>query len=249
MKRYFHAFLMTQSMFCAIPFPSKVWDEKARPLMLLFLPIVGLEIGLIWYLLGLLCRNFELPGMITGLILFAFPYLVTGFMHLDGFMDVTDAVRSWRDLEKRQQILKDSHVGAFSVIGLVFVLIAGFVLMSSIKQEVDLRILILVPTVSRCGSALAVTMLRPMTSSQYAGTFREDIPKSHPWILSVMLIAAVTAGFILCNRYGLVLLGGMIGYIVALRRGFGNLGGMNGDIAGYALVISELCSMAVMALL
>ena len=50
MKRIFTGFAMCQSMFCAIPFPGTLWDEEARDHMLLFLPLVGLEIGLIWYL-------------------------------------------------------------------------------------------------------------------------------------------------------------------------------------------------------
>mgnify|MGYP003392776405 FL=1 len=52
-----------------------------------------------------------------------YPYLVTGFLHLDGFMDVTDAVKSWRDLERRREILKDSHVGSFAVINLVLLVV------------------------------------------------------------------------------------------------------------------------------
>ena len=52
MKRYFHAFVMCQSMFCAIPCPIQIWDEDAKDKMLLFLPIVGLEIGAIWVLLA-----------------------------------------------------------------------------------------------------------------------------------------------------------------------------------------------------
>ena len=54
MKSYFHAFAMCQSMFCAIPFPGNLWDEKARDKMLLFLPLVGLEMGAIWAALALL---------------------------------------------------------------------------------------------------------------------------------------------------------------------------------------------------
>ena len=48
MKVYLQAFAMCQSMFCAIPSPFRVWEEKARDKMLLFLPLVGLEMGLIW---------------------------------------------------------------------------------------------------------------------------------------------------------------------------------------------------------
>ena len=53
MKTYLNAFFMCQSMFCAIPAPQ-IWDEKAKDKMLLFLPVVGLELGVIWYLLSLL---------------------------------------------------------------------------------------------------------------------------------------------------------------------------------------------------
>ena len=49
--------------------------------------------------------------------------LVTGGIHLDGFMDTTDARSSYGDREKKLAILKDSHVGAFAVIGCSFYLI------------------------------------------------------------------------------------------------------------------------------
>lgn len=110
MKTYLCAFAMCQSMFCAIPFPGRLWDEKARGKMLLFLPVVGLEIGFVWAALAWAVRFLKLPALVGGLALCAYPFLLTGFIHLDGFMDVTDAVKSWRDLEKRRAILKDSHV-------------------------------------------------------------------------------------------------------------------------------------------
>ena len=119
MKRLIHAFWMCQSMFCAIPCPCKTWDEDARYALLWCLPLVGLEIGFIWWISGLLCLFFGLHQLIVGLVLCAVPYFATGFLHLDGFMDVTDAVGSCRDLARRREILKDSHVGSFAVIGCV----------------------------------------------------------------------------------------------------------------------------------
>ena len=126
MKKMFNAFVMTQSMFCSLPFPCKRWDEEARPYMLLFLPVIGLEVGLMWLLAHFALQYFELPKMVYGLIMCAVPYLVSGFIHLDGFLDVTDAISSWRPLEKRRAILKDSQVGAFAVIWCVFLMLAGF---------------------------------------------------------------------------------------------------------------------------
>lgn len=246
MKRILHAFFMCQSMFCAIPCPCRVWDEEARPLMLPMLPLVGLEIGALWWLLGWLTGSLNLPVLIRGLILALWPYLATGFLHLDGYMDVTDAVKSCRDLARRREILKDSHVGSFAVIGLCMLMLAQFVVFASIPCGKNCGILLLIPAVSRCGSALAVTALPSMSTSQYAA---QSKPVSHLIVLSAMLCLFVVLGFTLWGRMGFALIGCMAGYGLALRRGYRNLEGMNGDIAGYALTVSELCGGAVFALL
>ena len=245
MKTYLHAFLMCQSMFCSIPAPQ-IWDEKAKDKMLLFLPIVGLEIGAIWALLAWACRLLNQPALITGLILCAYPYIITGFIHLDGYMDVTDAVKSWRDLERRREILKDSHVGSFAVIGIVLLVLAQFAVFAAAPTDVNFLILIFVPAVSRCCSALAVTGLKPMSTSQYAD---QKKPVSHLVIVSMMLCLFLVAGFLLCGKYGFSLIGGFAGYGLALLRAYKSLDGMNGDISGYALTIGELCAVAVYALI
>ena len=246
MKTYFHAFAMCQSMFCAIPFPGNLWDEEARDKMLLFLPLVGLEMGALWAALAWLCNLLQLPVLVKGLILAVYPYLAAGFIHLDGYMDVTDAVKSCRSLERRREILKDSHVGAFAVIGIALLLLAQFAFLASVGEGADYRVLLFVPAVSRCGSSLAVTMLKPMHTSQYAA---QKKPKSHVVALTAMTALFLVAGFLLCGRYGFVLLGGLAGYGLALRKAYKSLEGMNGDISGYALTISELCAVAVLAVL
>ena len=237
---------MCRSMFCAIPCFWRVWDEKARDKMLLFLPVVGLEIGAIWALLAWLCRYLALPALVQGAVLGAYPFVVTGFIHLDGFMDVTDAVRSCRDLARRREILKDSHVGSFAVIGIVLLALCQTALFASARAAASLRTLVLLPAVSRCGSALAVTVLRPMSTSQYAA---QKKPKSHIIILCAQLAVYLAAGFLAGWKTGLALCGCLAGYALALRKAFRSLDGMNGDISGYALTFSELCGAAVWALI
>lgn len=246
MKQLLHAFAMCQSMFCAIPCPWHIWDEEARDKMLMFLPFVGLEIGAIWAGLAYLARLIGLPALVTGVILCACPFVLSGFIHLDGFLDVTDAVRSCRDLQRRREILKDPHVGSFAVIGCVLLMLAQFALFASAPDDADLRILILIPAVSRCCSVLAVSTLRPMHTSQYAARKKS---KAHICIMAVMLCAVVAAGFLLCGKYGFALLGCLLGYGLALCRGYRSLDGMNGDISGYALTVGELWAVAVFALL
>lgn len=244
MKIYLHAFAMCQSMFCAIPCPWQVWDEKARDKMLLFLPLVGLEIGALWALFAWGCGFLGVPGPVRALVLAAFPYLATGCIHLDGFMDVTDAVKSCRSPERRREILKDSHVGSFAVIYLALVLLAQFALFQA--GEGPVWLLTLIPGVSRCCSALAVEALPPMSTSQYA---QREKRKAHIALILAMLLALVGAGFLLFGKYGFALVGCLAGYGLALRRGYRSLGGMNGDIAGYSLTLGELAAVAVWALL
>ena len=245
MKTYLNAFFMCQSMFCAIPAPQ-IWDEKAKDRMLLFLPIVGLEIGIIWAGLAWLCHWLEVPKLISALVLSAWPWMGTGFLHLDGYMDVTDAVKSYRSLQRRREILKDSHVGSFAVIGIVLLILAQFASFASVPDGCDLRVLSFVPAVSRCCSALAVTGLKPMSTSQYANREKQT---SHLIVTALLLCVFVAAGFLLCGKYGFALLGCLAGYGLALRRGYRSLEGMNGDISGYALTLGELCAVAVYALL
>ena len=237
---------MCRSMFCAIPCLSRVWDEEARNKMLLFLPVVGLEIGAIWALLAWLCRYLALPALVQGVVLGAYPFLVTGFIHLDGFMDVTDAVRSCRDLARRREILKDSHVGSFAVIGIVLLALCQTALFASAKETASLWTLFLLPAVSRCGSALAVTALRPMSTSQYAA---QKQPGSHIAVLCVQFAVYLAAGFLAGWKTGLALTGCLAGYALALRKAYRSLDGMNGDISGYALTLSELCGAAVWTLI
>ena len=243
MKLWLYALGMCQSMFCALPFPWHGWEEKARDRMLLCLPLIGLEIGLIWWGLVWVCDWFALPQALRALVLCAAPWLLTGFLHLDGFMDVTDAVRSYRSLERRREILKDSHVGSFAVIGVVLALLGQFAASVSLYPGMRMEVLVLIPVVSRCCSVLAIQLLPPMETSQYAK--REP----HVVLPLVMLASAIGFGFRLRTKFGLTLLACLLGFALALVRAFRSLRGMNGDISGYCLTIGELTALAALAIL
>ena len=247
MKKYKIAFQMTQSMFCSLPFYGKEWDETCRPYMLIFLPMIGLEIGCLWVLIDWLTQYFAIPTLIRGLILCGWPYVVTGFLHLDGFMDVVDAVCSWRPLERRREILKDSHVGSFAVVWCAFLLLAGLSAFSSMPGHAEMGVLLFVPVVSRCCSALAVMKLKTMNTSQYANT--TNYPKWHAWALVLVLIVSITISGVLWGIAFLALLGALAGYAIALRKSYRSLDGMNGDISGFCICISELCAVLVMVFL
>lgn len=91
MKRWFTGFMMSWGMFLAIPCPCRIWNEKARPHMVACLPLTGGVVGLVWAALAWLLQRLGCPAPLRAVLLAAAPWLVTGFLHLDGYMDVCDA--------------------------------------------------------------------------------------------------------------------------------------------------------------
>lgn len=115
----FKSIIIAFSMYSRIPMPMFTWNEKDMEHVITFLPLVGAVIGGICYAAVRLSILFELPCMVITLILTLVPIFVTGGFHLDGFMDVQDAIKSYQSKEKKLEIMKDPHIGAFAIISLV----------------------------------------------------------------------------------------------------------------------------------
>ena len=241
MKDWIYGFFMAWGMFLALPCPLKIWNERARSKMVCCLPLVGLVVGGVWVLAAYAGRF--LPPPVGGLLIAAAPWLVTGFLHLDGFMDVCDAVLSRRDLPRRQEILKDSHCGAFAVIGMVL-LALGQWSVAMARPDVPLLPLLAVPVASRACAALAVLTLRPMQTSQYAA-MRE---KKRPYVVFAAVVMAAVAVVPLALWGSLAPLAAALGYWLAVWYADRQLGGMSGDVSGFSLTLGELCGLAVLTL-
>lgn len=171
MKTQITAFFMAWGMFLSIPCPCKIWDEKARPWQLVYLPVAGLLVGALWALAAYALGSFDRLPALRAAVLAALPFLLTGFLHLDGFMDCCDAILSRRDLPTRQKILKDSHVGSFAVVCTIFLMLAAFAAFWDFDAKEGWQGLLLLPVFSRFASSFCVFACRPMQTSQYASGF------------------------------------------------------------------------------
>ena len=240
MSEWIYGFFMAWGMFLAIPCPKKIWSESARRRMLACLPLVGLIAGGVWALCAWL--GGFLPRPIGALLCAAAPWLVTGFMHLDGFMDVCDAVMSRRDMETRQRILKDSHCGAFAVICMVLLAMAQWSAFLSM-EDVPLLPLALIPVASRAAAAVAVLSLRPMSTSQYSAMVRGGAPV---FVAAAVLAAACAVPAVLWGSFAP--LAAATVYALAAWYGVKQLGGMSGDVSGFALTLAELGGAAALIL-
>lgn len=240
MSNWIYGFFMAWGMFLTVPCPKKIWNESAREQMLVCLPLTGLIVGAVWAGLSLLSPH--LPAPLAALLLAAAPWLTTGFLHLDGFMDVCDAILSCRDLAGRQAILKDSHCGAFAVICLVLLVLCQWAAFLSCPSPAW-PALLLTPAAVRACAGLAVLILRPMSTSQYRAV------KAHPW--AVAALAGILAALLLSSLLGFRTLapaGACCVYWLTARGAFRQLDGMSGDISGFALVLGELIGSLILCL-
>jgi len=242
---------MSLGMFCAIPLPTYIWDEKLAKLMVATFPLVGTIIGLIWWLTSWVFIAFDLPLMMVASILTVMPFLVAGFIHLDGYMDTSDALLSRRSLEDSLIILKDPRVGAFAVIMLVILLLLQFGAMYTIAQNGRyLALLVVICVLSRSCSSLGIFTLQHMSGSNYTAMLGKDIGIGCKlFVVSIVLVAIVIA-VIYAGIVGLLIaLATVIGYSLAMRVVYKAFKGVSGDLLGYCLVIGELCGLMALALL
>ena len=107
------------SMFSRIPMPHFKWEDDDMSHCLTFFPWVGTVIGLLTCVAGHFYYEFVLPFWAMAALILLIPIWVTGGFHLDGYMDVKDALSSYADREKKQEILKDPNVGSFAIIGII----------------------------------------------------------------------------------------------------------------------------------
>ena len=243
MKKLWTAFYMSLKMFSALPLPQGRWEEDLRKHSTACLPLVGLALGGLWWGLAVLARRL-LPAALAGALIAALPFLLTGFIHLDGFMDTSDAMLSWRDREARLRILKDVHVGAFAVIALALLLLFQFAACLSLERLFPLMLL---PVLSRSGSALCVLLLKPLGHSEYATA--ANVPRGFALAVGAeALLALIALGAF--GGWSALLAGAaaIAGYGLSMRWCVRTLGGVSGDLCGFALTVSEFCGLIALSI-
>lgn len=94
-------------------------ERKKYEIRNVLFPLVGTVIGGLMLLVRFLCGRFGFSTSVYAVVMTALPVLVSGGIHTDGFIDTVDALSSYGDKEKKLEILKDPHTGAFAIIGAI----------------------------------------------------------------------------------------------------------------------------------
>ncbi|MDO4383919.1 MAG: adenosylcobinamide-GDP ribazoletransferase, partial [Eubacteriales bacterium] len=217
------------------------WATEDMKYHLIFFPWIGAVIGLIeygWYRFGIYGGIGQICDL---LVMLAIPILVTGGFHLDGLMDTEDALSSWRSREQRLEILKDPHIGAFSVIRLVAYGLVFAAALSELNGPVR------IPWMgtfflARCLSGFAVVTF-PSAKRQGILATEAETAGRRPVQIGLLVESILICGLMIywMPKGGiLVTLAGIISLAAYYRQSLRKFGGITGDLAGWFLCRTEL---------
>lgn len=263
MRSVFRSFVIAFGTYSKIPMPHFEWKEEDMRYALCFFPFVGAVIGgLLWGFVWL-AQRLGVGDICTCLVGSVIPLLVTGGIHLDGFMDVCDARHSYGDRERKLEILKDTHIGAFAVIQ-TFVCAAFYV--GAVSELVNAKEGLTVRAeqgewtalaVFCCGfilartlSGLSLVFLRPARENGMLVAFAKAADRRV--VQGILLLElGVTVGLMLGmgGRYGaMAVFAAILGFVYYAYMSKKEFGGITGDLAGFFVVVCESNMAVVLAL-
>lgn len=232
-------------MYSHIPIPSFQWDDKSRKYALCFFPLVGAVIGSAEYLWFYLAALLEAPVLIGTSVATAIPFLITGGIHMDGFCDTVDALSSQASMEKKLEILKDPHAGAFAIIFAALYILLYFAGWSAVSSMKVLEAVCIGFVLSRALSGLAAVTFKGARKEGMLQSFA-DITAKRPAIITMFFYIAICAAALiyLCGWLGLLIL--CVNELVFLYyrlTAYKKFGGITGDLAGWFLQMAELATI------
>ena len=237
------SFFIAVSMYSKIPVPQFEWKEEDMKYIFCFFPWIGAVIGICIYFWNILCDYCHIGILCRTAADAAIPLFFTGGFHVDGFMDTMDALHSYSPKERKLEILKDSHIGAFAVIMLAVYGMVYLGAFSEIESSEMLKIVCSSFFLSRCLcgiSAVSFPLARKDGSlTLFADSSRKKIVKGALYLQSAVCIGLMVFW---SPQGGLaVAAAAMAALIYYYYRSKKEFGGITGDTAGYFVLICEVC--------
>ncbi len=230
------------------PTPEEVGHSLA------YFPVVGIIIGLILAGLNWLLGLFLPSAVVAGLVL-VFMVVISGALHLDGFADTCDGIAGHRTAEERLQVMHDSRVGAFAVIGVSLLLLIKYVSLVSVPKDLLTVTLVLMPVIGRWSMVYAVFAYPYARPSGLGKVFKQGASwQSFVIATAIALAVAIGLARLANSTYfylaGLAIMFGIWVIVVALAAYLKRkLSGLTGDTYGAINEVSEVFVLILVCLM
>lgn len=160
---------------------------------------------------------------------------------MDGFCDTVDALASHAPVEKKRTILKDSHTGAFAVIGCASYLILYTAVCSEFSDFTGIFVLAISHVTARAAAGIAGTLFPVPGETGLLATFHRGADRRAGIILILWFLAGSGVILFLSPIPGIaVLIATVLLLLYVKRMSVKEFGGMSGDLAGFLSAAAEL---------
>ena len=248
-------FLAALNFLTIIPLP---WRREASPEELEgsigYFPVIGLIIGLILAGLNWLLSLFLPSAVVNGLLIVSMA-VISGALHLDGFVDTCDGIAGHKTVEDRWRVMHDSRAGAFGIVGVFLLLLVKYVSLNSVPENLLLVTLVLMPVVSRWAMVYTVFAYSYARPAGLGKIFKQGASWQRFTTATVITLAVAIGLARLANityfyLAGLAIMLAIWVIVVAmatyLKRKFA---GLTGDTYGAINEVAEVCVLILVCLL
>ncbi len=211
-----------------------------------YFPLVGIIIGLI--LAGLnWALGLALPSAVVNVLLIASMAVISGALHLDGFIDTCDGIAGHKTVEARWQVMHDSRAGGFGIVGACLLLLAKYISLNNVPQPLVMMALLLMPVVSRWTMVYAIVAYPYARPSGLGKIFKQQAS----WLrFTIATLIALAVAIVLARWAGLIVMAGIWVMVILmatyLKRKFA---GLTGDTYGAINEVAEVCVLILVLIL
>ncbi|GGV39148.1 adenosylcobinamide-GDP ribazoletransferase [Streptomyces longisporoflavus] len=241
----------------ALPVTVTKWDREAARAGMLAAPVAGLVVGLCAATLGGALLALGAGPLLAAVASTAVPAVLTRGLHLDGLADTADGLGSAKPAEQALSIMKQSDVGPFGVITLLFTLLAQVAVLFQLYETSWTRGA-LAAVVSAAAARLALTLaartgIPPARPEGLGAAVAGTVPRSSALLATALVtalaaIAAAPLGTYEIARYAASVVLAVCAAELLLRHCVRRFGGITGDVFGALAETAATAALVVLAL-
>mgnify|MGYP000849561396 FL=1 len=249
MKNFISDFFLMVQFLTRIPVNKSLPCEKENFRRgTIFMPIIGLLVGGIQWIVYKLCEM-VLPVNVCVAIILLLGIMITGAMHLDGLADMSDGFFAFKGNDKIIDIMKDSRIGSYACATMIMDILLKYSLLSFIAPRFSF-IIIAAPVIGRFSIVFIAFIGKTAKKTGTGNFFIGNIGKLQLFLAAVITIAILIFVTGMNPRYVIIML--LAALIMALLINvFCNkkIGGLTGDLFGADNEMVEILTMIIAAVI
>ncbi|MGW0145116.1 adenosylcobinamide-GDP ribazoletransferase [Streptomyces sp. NPDC004822] len=224
-----------------LPVRVERWDRDAARGGMLCAPLVGVVLGCGAAVVALVLLFLGAGPLLAAVAAAAVPAVLTRGLHLDGLADTADGLGSGKPAEDALRIMKQSDIGPFGVITLLFVLLAQVAALARLYGDSWARGA-LATVVAAVTARLALTLaaragVPPARPEGLGAAVAGVVPaRAAAGVAAAVTVVAAAAGALLgaddVVRTGVAVLAALGCAELLLRHCVRRFGGVTGDVFG-----------------